>query len=240
MGSDELGCNGCDRFQYSCSDDEGDTSSTCYSSVEKCDGYRNCQNGKDERDCSMIVQQLGSVSSYSASHLSGILHRNYKGRWYPVCKQPTVWAVEACEAENGSEDFVPILSIKSGPVSGPFISRGATDMDQSVFSDFCRYERNQLGRDENHLIHVRCGNPKCGISKIDSKKEVRRKRQAVDENQSPEVQSARIVGGSSALPAEYPFIVAIFKDGKFHCGGTIYNELWIITGELELILENLV
>lgn len=28
---------------------------------------------------------------------------------------------------------------------------------------------------------------------------------------------------------EFPFIVAIFKDGHFMCGGSIYNENWIIT-----------
>jgi hypothetical protein len=32
-----------------------------------------------------------------------------------------------------------------------------------------------------------------------------------------------------ALPYEFPFIVAIYKDGRFHCGGTIYNERFIIT-----------
>lgn len=35
-----------------------------------------------------------------------------------------------------------------------------------------------------------------------------------------------------AQPMEFPFIVAIFKDGHFHCGGSIYNEQWIITGKV--------
>jgi secreted trypsin-like serine protease len=37
-----------------------------------------------------------------------------------------------------------------------------------------------------------------------------------------------------ALPGEFPFIVAIFKDGRFHCGGSIYNEQWIITGKFSI------
>jgi secreted trypsin-like serine protease len=37
----------------------------------------------------------------------------------------------------------------------------------------------------------------------------------------------RIVGGSSASPGALPFVVAIFRDGKFHCGGTIYSSLWV-------------
>lgn len=38
---------------------------------------------------------------------------------------------------------------------------------------------------------------------------------------------------------EFPFIVAIFKDGHFHCGGSIYDEQWIITGDLNLLKINL-
>jgi secreted trypsin-like serine protease len=40
---------------------------------------------------------------------------------------------------------------------------------------------------------------------------------------------ARIVSGIDAKSLEFPFIVAIYKDGHFHCGGSIYNEHWIIT-----------
>lgn len=28
---------------------------------------------------------------------------------------------------------------------------------------------------------------------------------------------------------EFPFIVAIYKDGRFHCGGSIIDEHWILT-----------
>jgi secreted trypsin-like serine protease len=85
-----------------------------------------------------------------------------------------------------------------------------------------------IGMDENSVIYVKCGQPKCGISKIDGEKFTRSKRET--EDISHEVKAARIVGGSSALPGEFPFIVAIFKDGRFHCGGSIYNERWILTG----------
>ncbi|CRK92869.1 CLUMA_CG006281, isoform A [Clunio marinus] len=91
MGSDELGCFGCDKFQYSCYDnlkefEDNRKSSTmmCYSAIEKCDGVFNCRNGKDESECSMIVNHVGGMLSYAVSHYEGILHRNHKGRWYPV------------------------------------------------------------------------------------------------------------------------------------------------------------
>ena len=125
---------------------------------------------------------------------------------------------------NFSTTFFSIFS------SGPFIHYPNNDLEPPTFGDVCRFEKNLLKIDENHLVHVKCGHPKCGISKIDEKKLARSKRKAEDE--SFEVQAARIVGGTASLPGEFPFIVAIFKDGKFHCGGTIYNERWIITGKM--------
>lgn len=38
-------------------------------------------------------------------YTDGILHRNYRGRWYPVCENPNAWAKEACEAEIGFSDL---------------------------------------------------------------------------------------------------------------------------------------
>lgn len=34
-------------------------------------------------------------------YTQGILHRNFRGRWYPVCDTPKDWAKEACESEMG-------------------------------------------------------------------------------------------------------------------------------------------
>ncbi|XP_012280703.1 serine protease nudel [Orussus abietinus] len=39
----------------------------------------------------------------------------------------------------------------------------------------------------------------------------------------------RIVGGRASHPTAWPFVVAIYKDGYFHCGGAILNENWVVT-----------
>lgn len=31
----------------------------------------------------------------------GFLYRNFKGRWYPVCRNPELWANEVCKSEAG-------------------------------------------------------------------------------------------------------------------------------------------
>lgn len=38
----------------------------------------------------------------------------------------------------------------------------------------------------------------------------------------------RIVGGDRSTPHSWPYIVALYKDGRFHCGGTIFTSQWVI------------
>lgn len=65
MGEDERGCFGCDEFMYSCYEtpheyekNNRSVISMCYSLLEKCDGFRNCLNGRDELECSIIVNDV--------------------------------------------------------------------------------------------------------------------------------------------------------------------------------------
>lgn len=39
----------------------------------------------------------------------------------------------------------------------------------------------------------------------------------------------RVVGGRASQPKAWPFLVAIYKNGVFCCGGVILNEMWILT-----------
>ncbi|XP_059083464.1 brachyurin-like [Tigriopus californicus] len=40
---------------------------------------------------------------------------------------------------------------------------------------------------------------------------------------------SKIVGGEEAVPHSYPFIVGMFIDDMYFCGGSILNENWILT-----------
>ncbi|KYM93915.1 Serine protease nudel [Cyphomyrmex costatus] len=40
---------------------------------------------------------------------------------------------------------------------------------------------------------------------------------------------SRVVGGQASQPKAWPFLVAIYKDGSFHCGGVILSEVYILT-----------
>lgn len=40
---------------------------------------------------------------------------------------------------------------------------------------------------------------------------------------------SRVVGGRASQPKAWPFLVAIYKDGRFHCGGVILSEIHVLT-----------
>lgn len=234
MGSDELGCFGCDKFQYSCYssrkefEENGRSASLmCYSSVEKCDGFSNCRNGRDEIECSMLVRHMGGMLSYTVSSSEGILHRNYKGRWYPVCKNLNSWAIEACEMELGKLSQQPFISIQSVNVPGPFIQSGGNPTSpEPLFMEACQI--NEMDKSENLVVFVKCPPPSCGTSKL-NEQILPQTRESDNSTRNKRDEEERIVGGVDAKSMEFSFIVAIFKDGHFHCGGSIYNEFWIIT-----------
>jgi hypothetical protein len=179
----------------------------------------NCKNGRDEEDCSILVKSIGPiVNPFLIGQSEGVLHRNHKGRWFMVCDGPESWINEACSAEVGQKS-TPRVEIRSLNIGGPFISE--IDMTKTI-SDTCK-----INSEKNNVIIVRCERPKCGTSRVlEMEQETPHRRESPGE---VEVGSARIVGGIDALPMEFPFMVAIFKDGNFHCGGSIFNEMWIIT-----------
>lgn len=225
MGDDELGCFECDKFQFSCysSADEFQANSggglSCYSTTEKCDGFMNCKNGRDESDCSILVRSIGPiVNPFLVGQSEGVLHRNYKGKWYLVCDGPDSWLNEVCDSEIGQKTQ-PRIELRALNIEGPFISE--IDMTPTI-TDNCK-----LNTEKNNVIIVRCNKPKCGSSKLLEKEVVSLSRR--EKEGEMEVGAVRIVGGIDALPMEFPFMVAIFKDGNFHCGGSIFNENWIIT-----------
>lgn len=39
----------------------------------------------------------------------------------------------------------------------------------------------------------------------------------------------RVVGGRQSAPAAWPWIVAIYRDGVFHCGGVLLSEIWVMS-----------
>jgi hypothetical protein len=42
-------------------------------------------------------------------------------------------------------------------------------------------------------------------------------------------EEGRVVGGQASQPAAWPWVVALYRDGEFHCGGVLLDESWVMT-----------
>lgn len=240
MGSDEIGCFGCDKFSYSCystmeeyANARSASFSTCYTVLEKCDGVENCLNGKDEKDCSMIVRTIGQHTSYMVSYNEGYLHRNYKGKWYPVCDHAMKWAKDACESEIGPLGSDPILSYKPGFMPGQYIQPSQPHfMAESLIHDPTITDKCSPNGGGDAILYVKCPPLKCGASMKNEFKSPLRIRTSLHSAEEKTTETnlesqLRIVGGSESDPLQWPYVVAMYRNGHFHCGGTIHTELWV-------------
>lgn len=116
-----------------------------------------------------------------------------------------------------------------------------TDITGPSFSDHCAIDGVP-----NAIVHVKCPPMQCGqptLPKVHSLLRIRDKYDqphhrrkhrssawsaaAIDPPKEMTDEEVRIVGGMSASPLTWPFIVALYRDGIFHCGGVIQNEYWV-------------
>ncbi|XP_053955273.1 serine protease nudel isoform X2 [Anastrepha ludens] len=241
MGEDELGCFGCNDAVFSCYDSPEEyiafnrsTVSMCYSATEKCDGVMNCLNGRDELECNVIVKDVMDHMSHTVSSSSGFLFHNYRGEWFPVCNNAQKWAQAACanEADHNAKANVTFREIV---LHRPFIE--PTLIGQVHFPSSCQ-QQDAHDKLIDKAAYVTCSQTKCGSVKKKIKTPFRRKRskrnllsdrRKVKNPQQLEASNGRIVGGRFSTPMQWPFVVAVYRDGKFHCAGTIYSERWIIS-----------
>ncbi|SPP87604.1 serine protease nudel isoform X2 [Drosophila guanche] len=231
MGEDELGCFGCEALAFSCYENQEEyarhnrsTIAMCYSRLERCDGFLNCLNGRDEQQCSMLVTDVTHHMSHAASASEGYLYHNHRGDWHPVCNNGEKWANAACEQDAKMEGAVPELTFKPLILPGPFIE---PSLHAGIhFAQAC-HGRNNADSLVDHVAYVQCPPTQCGVPKNTTKMEhSKRVKRAVAKETIGE---GRIVGGGYTSALQWPFVVAIYRDGKFHCGGTIYSDRWIIS-----------
>lgn len=66
---------------------------------------------------------------------------------------------------------------------------------------------------------------RCGTVKKSEPKSPLRIINSSDRNKRNE--DGRVVGGIRSEPQKWPYIVAMYRDGSFHCGGVIHTEYWV-------------
>lgn len=169
------------------------------------------------------------LQSYVNSYTEGLLHRNFKGQWYPVCdEQPLDWATEACRNEMDNVTGIPITIYNPGVLPGPFIQRNHQhraavffDHLEPILTETCVKSETQ----ESVLLYVKCPPMQCGlVKKLDDRESLIR---VIGIDEMGKNTQSRIVGGDLSAPGSKPYVVAIYRNGHYHCGGTIHNESWV-------------
>nr|CAD7446407.1 unnamed protein product [Timema bartmani] len=153
------------------------------------------------------------------SYSSGLLHHNWQGVWYPVCSFEMVWATAACDSEVGMRDSTRDhlqLHPLPEPHAGLFIVPQPNG--QATFLHNCN----------GYTSHVTCAPVPCGTRLLDSR-DLRRGEMDDDVTRLQKRFQERVVGGQASQPGAWPWIVALYKDGSFHCGGVILNPSWVMT-----------
>lgn len=114
----------------------------------------------------------------------------------------------------------------SGMLPGPFISK--IKMSNMPLSENVQLHSTcePFHQRRSQVVRVRCPSMKCGMrAKLGF--EVPKLRIRDENTREKRDEMLRIVGGDRSLPHEWPFIAAVYRNGKFLCGGTIHNAEWV-------------
>lgn len=110
---------------------------------------------------------------------------------------------------------------------GPFISNVASNqfdsIDQHSFSDTCP---PSISNQKSVILYVNCPKAKCGtVKKQEPKSPLRIRNDDFERKRRDEILG--VVGGFRSEPQTWPYIIALYKNGHFHCGGIIHTEFWV-------------
>ncbi|KAJ2952130.1 hypothetical protein O0L34_g4408 [Tuta absoluta] len=267
FGEDEMGCFGCSETAFSCIDLDVNSQSTCFTKEQRCNNIVDCPNRRDELDCTMLAPTLHKTPIYAVSNTEGFLHRNFKGDWYAVCRNPYMWAHDACRRETGliiRPPYIQVIPIDPmlevnylNTAEGGMIHMSDTCFNNSAIYVTCpdllcgtrimpatqilreniEIENHLFGRNKRFLdgkpIYSNNRGRRHNMSDIIDEKSNHSSYMEKEIMDSSNLRNkrteSRVVGGIASQPAAWPWMIAMYRDGMFHCGGVVLTQSWVMS-----------
>lgn len=106
---------------------------------------------------------------------------------------------------------------------------------QVLLSDTCPPDETQ--NQKKVIVRVKCPSMTCGVQNKDYSLKLRIRDDDNENRRKKRDEFLRIVGGDRSTAHRWPYIVAIQKNGHFHCGGTIHSPEWVRNKNVDLMLK---
>ncbi|XP_014616401.1 PREDICTED: serine protease nudel [Polistes canadensis] len=232
-GEDEMNCSECPKDYFSCYNFEyGNMLSRCIPIDKRCDGSKNCLNGKDEEDCNLLLPTYtNNMNITLVSYTEGYLHKNYKGTWYPVVSEEMSLAEEACKNElklkNIDKPELEIRNVNYNEYPGTFwimINNKVKIINSATSTIYVKCPPYSCDATQDNQSYL------SGQYRTKNNVDIEQNKLSTNRTESMEENTILgIIGGRTSAPEAWPYLIAMYKDGNFHCGGVILNEYWILT-----------